>query len=895
MINTLRDHTSSMWSARVYYLLILVVMAVFAVSLTTYLTGRLEKRTEQELTKQVVLLEASMSSYHAALADSTVKLAAVFRSYFPATFSIDPAMSIIIAGKKSPLLRSGSTILNRNTEVVDRFTDVTKAFGTVFVRSGDDFIRVSTSLKKEDGSRAVGTLLERNHPAYQGLMLGVDYVGKAELFGNDYMTSYQSIKDDRGNVIAVLFIGLDFTDHLKGLIEKIRRIRIGQSGSIFILDAKGGASIIDSSDVEGATIVRAIGGKKEGITRYPWTTWKRGEAAPRDRLVAYRTFADWDWIICAGSWADELNSEAMLLLKATLVATVLVAVILMLLFKNMVRMEKRLTAEVQLQVDEYQKNQQELALTEEMLRAQIKEYHQTYDRLLISEANLQVQLNVVEESAQKFKAVFDTSPITVALTTVPKGTFYEVNQACIDMFGFARDEVIGKSPLDLGLWVLEEDHRNYLKMLREQGAVHNFEAQMRRKDGRIITALFSGSRVEIGGKPFILSTALEISEQQRLREQLQQVQKMEVVGQLAGGIAHDFNNMLAAILGTAEMLQRRLSGDEKNMKMIATILEAATRSADLTRDLLTFSRKQKTDSAPVHIHETIRSVITLLERTIDRRIELRTRFTAGDPVVIGDQTQLQNALLNLGINARDAMPEGGVLTFATALIVLDGEACLTPSFSFQAGSYLEISVSDNGCGMTDEVMEHVFEPFFTTKESGRGTGLGLAAVYGTVSAHAGEIRLQSQAGLGSVFNIYLPLAVAKTRTPSDSEAAIRGSGGILMVDDEEILRAISGEMLEDLGYTVYLAEDGQQALELYAAHRDEIHLVILDMIMPRLGGRETYLRLRESDPHLKVLFCSGFHGEGTAAELGELGACGFLQKPYSCSSLSKAVAAALAT
>jgi PAS domain S-box-containing protein len=578
-----------------------------------------------------------------------------------------------------------------------------------------------------------------------------------------------------------------------------------------------------------------------------------------------------------------------------LAATVLVVSILLLLFRNMLMMEKGFTTAVQKQVNEFQKNQQELAVTEEMLRAQIEEYHQTYDRLLISEENLHVQLKAVEESSQKFKAVFDNSPITVALTAVPEGRFYEVNQACIDMFGYERDEVLGKTTLELGLWLRSEDHRRYLQILRENGAVHNFEAQMRRKDGEIITALFSGSQVDIAGKPFVLSTAMEITEQQRLQEQLQQVQKMEVVGQLAGGIAHDFNNMLAAIMGTAEMLQRRTAGDEKILKMVNTIIEAATRSADMTRDLLSFSRKQKADSAPVHLHDTITSAISLLKRTVDRRIELRKSFMDGDPIVIGDQTHLQNVFLNLGINARDAMPEGGLLTFATAAIQLDGVACLSPAISLKPGSYLEISVSDNGCGMTAEVMEHIFEPFFTTKENGRGTGLGLAAVHGTVTGHAGEIRVQSQPGLGSVFKIYLPLAATKIRVKPDHEAVVMatGSGGVLLVDDEEILRAVGREMLEELGYTVYLAEDGEQALELFAAHRSEIALVVLDMIMPRLGGKETYLRLRQCEPDIAVLFCSGFHHEGTSAELIVLGANGFLQKPYSRSDLSRAVAEAL--
>jgi signal transduction histidine kinase/CheY-like chemotaxis protein len=444
--------------------------------------------------------------------------------------------------------------------------------------------------------------------------------------------------------------------------------------------------------------------------------------------------------------------------------------------------------------------------------------------------------------------------------------------------------------VELGVWLHEEDRNSYLKLLGDNGYVHNYAAEMRRKDGEIFSVLFSGVLLEIAGNPCVLSAVMEITEQKRLQNQLYQSQKMDVVGQLAGGIAHDFNNMLAGIMAAAELLKLRLPNDEKNQKMINTIIDATTRSADLTRELLTFSRKGASVSNPVQIHDTITAVMSLLERTIDKKIQLISQLEGESPVILGDQSQLQNALLNLGINARDAMPNGGTLTYSTAIRDLDSAACRTLGTSLAPGRYLEIAVSDTGVGMAKELMGHIFEPFFTTKAIGKGTGLGLAAVYGTIQSHRGDLHVQSEPGIGSIFKIYLPLIEECSVHQVCSLEAISGSGGILLVDDEEILRNIGRDLLENLGYTVHLAENGEHALEVFAEYHGEISLVMLDMMMPVMGGKEAFLRLREHSPKLKILFCSGFSHDGTGDELVKLGASGFIQKPYNRSELSRAVA-----
>ncbi len=545
------------------------------------------------------------------------------------------------------------------------------------------------------------------------------------------------------------------------------------------------------------------------------------------------------------------------------------------------------------QVDDFMQSQDELQATEEMLREQICEYQTTHDQLQDTKEKLKIQLEVAEESSQKFRAVFEYSPITVALTTLPEGTFSEVNQAFMDMFGYSRDEAIGRTTVELGVWLHESDRERYLQLLKANGHVYNFETEMRRKQGEVFSVLFSGVQLEIAGKMCVLSAVMEITEQKRLQNQLHQAQKMDVVGQLAGGIAHDFNNMLAGIMAAAELLKRRLAHDDKNSKLAATIIEAATRSADLTSELLTFSRKGPAVSSPIRINDTIIAVMSLLKRTIDKQIQLTSRLDQGNPVIMGDQTQLQNALLNLGVNARDAMPQGGTLAYATTVKTLDEASFHSMGISRAAGRYLEITVSDTGDGMTNEVLQHIFEPFFTTKGVGKGTGLGLASVYGAVKSHGGEISVQSQPGTGSVFRIFLPLVSDDPDRQNIPDEAVGGSGGILLVDDEEMLRSVGRDLLEDLGYTVFLAKNGEHALQVFDAHRKEIALVILDMIMPKMGGKEAFLRLRKQLPELKVLFCSGFSREGTGDELVGLGANGFIQKPYNRNDLSRKVSEVL--
>jgi methyl-accepting chemotaxis protein len=331
--------------------LVLVVMAVFTTVITTITSRRATQEAEQILVQQAQALVDSMSSYHASLSDSAGKLAAVFRSDFSGPFAVDSSKTVAVGEKQTPVITSGSTVINLNTEIVDSFTSVTKAVATVFVRSGEDFVRVSTSLKKEDGSRAIGTGLDRNHPAYQGLLKGDEYVGKATLFGKDYMTKYVPVKDGQGKVIAVLFIGLDFTDGLKALKDKVRAVKVGTTGYIYALEAKEGkdqgkltihpakegTSIIDAADSTGRKFIREMIDKKTGIIRYPWINKELGETSPREKTVAYRYLKEWNWVIGVGSYTDEFNGLARLVRNTIVLTTALVIILLLSLLSVLIR------------------------------------------------------------------------------------------------------------------------------------------------------------------------------------------------------------------------------------------------------------------------------------------------------------------------------------------------------------------------------------------------------------------------------------------------------------------------------------------------------------------------------------------------------------------------------
>ncbi len=406
------------------------------------------------------------------------------------------------------------------------------------------------------------------------------------------------------------------------------------------------------------------------------------------------------------------------------------------------------------------------------------------------------------------------------------------------------------------------------------------------KDGkeRFIADSASPIRSEDGSIAGVVLVFRDVTEQLHLEEQMHQSQKMDAIGQLAGGVAHDFNNMLGGILGAADLLGPIVENNPQAKKMVDLIIGAAEQASSLTQMLLDFSRKGKTLSTPISVHDCIGDAVSILQHSIDRRIEVVTRLEAEAPVVVGDPTQLQNAFLNLGINARDAMPEGGTLIYSTENIRLDQEETSFAEQRLRPGLYLVVSVSDTGTGIRPHIISRIFEPFFTTKEVGTGTGLGLASVYATVQEHHGRIQVYSELQKGTVFRIYLPVeeSFEETEKKSVPTKAIRtGSEKILLADDEPFMRMAAEMILQSLGYHVVLAENGEDACNRFESNPDEFDLVILDVVMPKKSGRDAFLAIRKRNKTVPVIFSSGFTREhGLNELLSEPGVVGFLQKPF---------------
>jgi signal transduction histidine kinase len=380
------------------------------------------------------------------------------------------------------------------------------------------------------------------------------------------------------------------------------------------------------------------------------------------------------------------------------------------------------------------------------------------------------------------------------------------------------------------------------------------------------------------------------AEEERLEmaEQLQQSQKMEAIGQLAGGVAHDFNNILTAVLGSAELLRIQTKG--QYAALIENIIHASTRAAGLTRNLLDFSRKGTFQNIPVDIHAMLRETAELLSHSIDKRIEVALCLESENHVVTGDPGKLQNAFLNLGINARDAMPMGGRLEFAARNVTLETETHVQSGLLAPC-DYIVVSVTDTGVGIDPSNIDRIFEPFFTTKAEGKGTGLGLASVYGCVAIHNGELDVRSNPGEGTTFDIYLPSPKYKMTVIENAEPTglLKGEGHVMIIDDEEVVRVYTERALVELGYTVSVFDDPEKALN-YAEHAHAmISLVILDLMMPKMSGKETLSALLNIDPKIPVIIASGFSSRQEGDLLKE-GARRFLRKPFRFDELSRFVA-----
>lgn len=489
-----------------------------------------------------------------------------------------------------------------------------------------------------------------------------------------------------------------------------------------------------------------------------------------------------------------------------------------------------------------------------------------------------------EEHLRKLSVAVDQNPVSIVITDT-SGTIEYVNPHFTKLTGYTSEEAVGENPgiLKTGETGSEEYRQLWETIL--SGGEWRGEFHNRKKNGDLYweQALIAPIRDSNHAITHFIAIKEDITERKQLEGQLQHAQKMDAIGQLAGGIAHDFNNILTAIVGYASIMQLKLPDGSPLKKNAEQITATAERGASLTQGLLAFSRKQALNPVVVDLNEIINRVHQLLLRLISEDIHLEINLECKGLPVLADSGQMEQVLMNLATNARDAIRQGGAITITTEAVTLDSDFVLARGFG-TPGRYALMTFTDSGVGMEADIMEHIFEPFYTTKEMGKGTGLGLSIVYGIIKKHNGFILCHSTTGLGTIFQIYLPLldsipAEAKEKVAEKVED-VHGRGYILLVEDNESTRVLGREILEEFGYSVLEAVDGEDALDKFRDQCVRIGLVILDVILPKMNGREVCDAIRNVDPNMRILFCSGYSREVVVGQGVMEEGMNYLSKPF---------------
>jgi PAS domain S-box-containing protein len=512
-------------------------------------------------------------------------------------------------------------------------------------------------------------------------------------------------------------------------------------------------------------------------------------------------------------------------------------------------------------------------------------------RQLASAVEIKRNEQALRRSEARYRSLVQSSVYGIYRSSL-EGRFLDVNPALIAMLGYGSAEEVLMLDPEKDVFAHFEEHSRLIEEFRRTGRLDGIEVKWKRNDGKAITVRISGRAVSSADEPADVLEAIaeDVTDRRVLEDQFRQAQKMEAVGRLAGGVAHDFNNLLMVISGYAEVMLAALEPDHLLREKALAIQQASDRATTLTRQLLAFSRKQLLELKVVDVNAIVADMERLLRPLIGEDVEFVTRLSAEAAHTRADAGQLEQVLMNLVVNAKDAMPGGGTLTLETEKIVVDESHRRGPTF-IRPGEYLMLSVSDTGMGMSKETQSRIFEPFFTTKEKGKGTGLGLSTVYGIVKQSGGYVMVQSDEGRGTTFQIYLPRVegVAEKHLAPAVHAALGGTETVLLVEDEESVRQLVRETLAAKGYRVMEAQNGESGVAAAAQHDGKIDLVITDVVMPGMGGRELVKQLAQTRPETKVLYLSGYTEDAILNEDTIESGAAFLQKPFTLQNLSSKV------
>jgi len=499
-------------------------------------------------------------------------------------------------------------------------------------------------------------------------------------------------------------------------------------------------------------------------------------------------------------------------------------------------------------------------------------------------------------SSALFRELFEGSPLPIAVLD-EKGRILRVNRGFERTFGYGQEESRGRMLDEL---IVPEEEKEAARQLIEKalkGEVVGARGIRKRKDGSLLDVEITGHPIQMnGGVRVLYAIYQDVTEKRRMEEQLRQAQKMEALGRLAGGVAHDFNNALTTIVGHADLILASLRPEDPLYESAAEIKRASQSAVSITRQLLTFSRKQVVRPQVVDLNIIIGEMEKMLRRIIGEDIELVTSLAPDLGAVRVDPAQMEQVLMNLAVNARDAMPKGGRLTIETANVELGEDYFRSHAMRPRPGPYVRLAVTDTGVGMDRETRSRIFDPFFTTKTPGKGTGLGLSTVYGIVEQSGGFIEVSSEPGRGSTFKIYLPRVEEKARRITRKEKSFHLFGGsetVLLVEDETSVRGLAKRVLEDCGYRVIEARDAKEALEAAVRHQGEIDLLLTDVVLPGMNGGEVAEQLKEGRPDLKVIFMSGYPDDVVLHQIGTREGFHFIEKPFTPEDLARKVRAVL--
>jgi PAS domain S-box-containing protein len=735
-----------------------------------------------------------------------------------------------------------------------------------------------------------------------------------------HIISRQAIRDVVENSLA---IRLDRAVALCGLQESplpatrgsmisertencIRSINFGATGNVFIVDSGGQIVVhrnqkLQSMDVGSRNWFNEMAGSRSGGVEFVM--------AGKNHWGVYAFIEPWNWyLVCNGEEDDLAGPIAKLgetILLLALLCLILAAIPLFVLARRLTEpIHSLIKGTEQIRAGRLETHisittADEIGVLAGAFNATTARLRKSIENL--EERNLQLNKEIGErvrfqeelaKSEVKYRTIFDNA-VEGIFRSLVDGRFLTVNPAFAAILGYDSPEEVMTSIDNIGrqVYVDAEDRQKFLQQVSSREVLTGFDSRIRRKDGSIgwITMSAKATRDETGAIRHIDGYCVDITakkeaveERKRLEEQLRQSQKMEAMGNLAGGIAHDFNNLLQAIIGYIELLlmKNRAEGDRTYLEQVH---RASLRASDLVRRLLTFSRKVAFKPVKLDLNQVIGEILGMLERTIPKMTTIEQRLADDLEQIQADPTQMEQVLVNLVTNAVDAMNGRGVIIIQTENFKVDRDY-RNKYLELKSEAYVRMSISDNGAGMDQETMQRIFEPFFTTKLPGKGTGLGLATVYGIVKGHRGHITCYSEVGQGTTFNLYFPLSldveIHEEKQEPKKGTSLAGNETILLVDDEKIILEIGYDILIQHGYKIFQAESGEEALRLLKEHTGAIDLVLMDLGMPGMGGEECLGELKKLEPALKVIVASGYSGHKIAAAPEKFGAAGFLHKPY---------------